>query len=330
MAMQVVAVEARQQPVAEQLSLVGTVQANEMVEIRAETEGIVKEISFQEGQEVKKGQLLIVLDDSKLAAQVAEQEANSKLTQVNFERGRQLLNDKLISQQEFDQLASAFDANRAALSLNRRRLEDTRVAAPFEGVVGARNISPGQLVTPQTVLTWLIDYDPVKVEFNVPERFLTQLSVKQQIQVTVAAFGGRVFNGIVFFVSPFVDPQTRTALVKAEIPNPKGDLKPGMFANLDLTLTIRDNSVVIPEVAISQVADNGGAMIWVVDQQETAQLRRIRTGVRLEGQIEVLEGVKPGDKIIVEGFQKIGPGSKVRPAPPEAAAPYLPKTKPAA
>jgi membrane fusion protein (multidrug efflux system) len=328
--MAVIAVEARTQRVAEQLSLVGTVQANEMIEVKAETEGIIKEIGFEEGQPVKKGQLLIRLDDSKMAAQVAEQEANAKLSQMNFERGKQLLTDKLIPQQEFDQLSSAFEANRAALLLNKRRLEDARVLAPFDGVVGSRNVSPGHLVQRDTILTWLIDYDPVKVEFNVPERFVTQLSSKQRIEVKVAAFPNRTFEGIVFFVSPFVDPQERTALVKAEIPNAKGELKPGMFANLDLTLTVRENAVVIPEVAISQILENSNAMVWIVDKQETAQMKRIRTGVRMAGQIEVVEGLTAGDRVIVEGLQKIGPGSKVKVAPPEAAAPYLPKTKPAA
>ncbi len=318
---QVVAVTAARQPVAETLSLVGSVSANEMVEIKAETDGIVEEISFQEGQKVEKGQLLVRLEEGKLAAAVAESEANFKLSSANFERSKQLFTDKLISQQEFDQAAAVFQVNHATLEKNKRLLRDTRINASFKGVVGARNISPGQVIAKNTTLTWVIDADPIKVEFNVPERFLSQLKPNQTIEITVAAYPNRTFNGKVFFVSPFVDSETRTALVKAQIPNPENELKPGMFANLDLTLTVRDNSVVIPETALLQVLADERATVYMIAADGTAQPKQIKLGVRLSGQVEVLSGLQGGEKIIIEGLQKIGPGSKVQAAPAEPAAP---------
>ena len=320
---QVVAVDAVLQPVAETLSLVGNVTANEMVEIKSETDGIVEEILFNEGQRVKKGQLLLRLDESKLAAAVAEGESNFKLSLANFERSKQLFAERLISQQEFDQAASIFDVNRATLDLHKRQLKDARLYSSFEGFVGARNVSPGQVIGKNMTLTWLVDLDPVKVEFNVPERFVGQLRPNQSITITVAAYPNRTFTGKVFFVSPFVDPQNRTALVKAEIPNENGDLKPGMFANLDLTLTIRDKAVVIPEPALTQLLDRDEAMIFVVDSSQSAQLRKVKLGVRMAGRVEILSGLAGGEKVIVEGTQKIGPGAKVKLAPPEASIPYL-------
>jgi membrane fusion protein (multidrug efflux system) len=320
-AMQVVAVEANTQPVTESLSLIGSIVANEMVEIKPETEGIVQEILFDEGKAVEQGQLLIRLDDTKLAATVAEAESNFKLSTANFERAKQLLKDTLISQQEFDQAAATFDLNRATLELKKRQLKDTRILAPFAGLTGARQVSPGQVITKDTVLTTLVDLDPVKVEVNVPERYLQQLKIGQALEFTVAAFPGQKFKGEVYFISPQIDASLRTALVKARIPNADFQLRGGMFASLDLTLQVRDAAIVIPEPAIMSNGDNFS--VFVVDAESKAQLRSVQVGIRLAGRAEILKGVSAGEKVIVEGVQKVGPGSPVKLAPPEAAAAYL-------
>lgn len=323
MAPRVIAVTAKAQRVAEVLSLVGSITANEMVDVRSEVDGVVQEILFKEGQIVKKGQELVRLDETKLAAAVAEGEANFELSKANFERAKGLFNSQLISQQEFDQARTVFEATRANLELNKRLLKDARIYAPFEGVVGARTISPGQVIRKEAVLTTIVDFDPVKVEFNVPEKVLGQVRVGQDIEIGVATYPDRTFKGKVFFVSPYVDLTNRTALVKAEAPNPNGELKPGMFANLDLTVTIRENAVVIPEVALTQTLDRGRAMIFVVDGSTNAQLRPVKLGVRLAGMVEV-EGVKPGERVIVEGTQKTVPGKPVQLAPEKDAEVYQP------
>jgi membrane fusion protein (multidrug efflux system) len=316
---QVIVAEARTERVVETLSRVANIQANEMVEIKSETDGVVQEIPFEEGQKVEKGQLLVSLDETKLAATLAQAEANFKLAEANFERSKQLSSEKLISQQEFEQNAAAFQANQANLDFTRRQLKDARILAPFEGVVSSRQVSPGQIITKNSIITWLIDYDPVKVEFHVPERFLGQVKEKQLIEVSVEAFPNEKFRGEVFFISPYVDPTNRTAAVKAQIPNPEYRLRPGMFAKLDLTLVVRENSTVIPEAAITQILTNSQAMVISVDSGGTAQLRKIKTGVQLVGAIEVLEGLEPGEKVIVEGLQKVVPGAPVRIAPPAGA-----------
>ena len=317
---QVVVAEARTERVEETLSRVANIQANEMVVLQSETDGVVQEILFEEGQQVEKGALLVRLDETKLAASLAQAEANFKLSEANFARSKELYDGRLISQQEFDQAAAIYQANQANLDLTRRQLKDTRIYAPFEGVVSSRQVSPGQIINKNTILTWLIDLDPVKVEFHVPERFLGQVKVKQPIDVKVVAFPADEFKGEVFFVSPFVDPTNRTALVKAYIPNPKAKLKPGMYGDLDLTLVVRERSTVIPEAAITQILTNSQAMVMAVDQSGNAQMQKITVGVRLVGSVEVLEGLKPGDKVIVEGLQKVVPGAPVRIAPESGAA----------
>jgi membrane fusion protein (multidrug efflux system) len=149
-AVQVVAVEAKRQQVKETLSLVGSIAANEVVEIKAETDGIVQEINFKEGGRVDKGQLLVKLDESKLASALAEAEANLKLSLANYDRAKQLLQDRLISQQEYDQAASTYSVSEASVELKRRQLKDARVHAPFAGIVGAQQISPGQVIARTT------------------------------------------------------------------------------------------------------------------------------------------------------------------------------------
>jgi membrane fusion protein (multidrug efflux system) len=281
----------------------------------------VQDINFKEGQKVEKGQLLVKLDDSKLLASVAEAEASFKLAKANLDRNKQLFERTLISPQENDQVASQFQLNLATLDLKKSLLKDTRVVAPFSGVVGTRALSPGQVISKNTPITWVVDIDPVKVEINVPERFLSQLKGGQTIELSVSAFPDRKFKGEVFFIAPQVDPATRTALVKASIPNHEFELKPGMFANLDLTLKIRENSVVIPESALSQLQEGGTATLFIVDDKQTAQMRQVKLGRRMPGQVEILDGLKAGEMVIIEGLQKIGPGAPVRLAQEE------PKTK---
>lgn len=315
---QVVAVEARVEPVTEKLSLVGTLAANEMVELKSEIEGVIQQLNFEEGQRVEKGRLLIQIDDSKLVASAAEAEADFKLSKANHDRSVQLFKDKTISQQEFDQVAAKFEQHKATLDLRRRLIRDTRLVAPFAGVMGPRNISPGQVIDKHSSLGWLVDLDPVKVEVNVPERFLAQLQAGQVIEVKIAAFPGRPFKGPVYFVGPQVDPATRTALVKARLPNPELVLKPGMFANLDISLQVRDKAVVIPESAIMSNADR--TSVFVIDAESNAQVRPVVVGVRLAGVVEITSGLQGGERVVSEGLQKVRPGSKVKPAPMQGSA----------
>jgi membrane fusion protein (multidrug efflux system) len=316
---QVVVAEAKRQAVTETLPLVGTVMADELVEIRSEVDGTVQDIKFEEGKPVEKGQLLIQLDPTKLAASLAETEANFKLTEANFERMKTLLKDNVMARQEYDQAAAAYDVNRASLDRKRRELKDTQVLAPFAGVAGSRLISPGQVINKDAKLTSVVALDPVKIEVNVPERFLGQVRVGQKIEVKVAAYPQESFKGEVFFVGPQVDPVTRTVLVKARIPNADFRLKPGMFAGLELALKLREDAVVIPESAL--IASGDVVSVFIVDDKQTAQMRVVKPGVRLAGHVEITDGLKGGEMVIIEGHQKTRPSAPVKAMPAEASSP---------
>jgi membrane fusion protein (multidrug efflux system) len=156
---------------------------------------------------------------------------------------------------------------------------------------------------------------------KVPERYLRQLQIGQQLEFTVAAYPDQKFRGEVYFISPQIDESTRTALIKARIANPEAKLRGGMFASLDLTLQVRDAAILIPEPALMSNGDNFS--VFVVDEKGTAQTRPVEVGLRLAGKAEVLKGLAAGEKVVVEGVQKLRPGAPVKLAPPEAAAPYV-------
>lgn len=320
---QVIALPPQIESVTEKLSLIGSMAANEMVEIRSETEGIALHILFDEGQKVSKNDMLIQLDARELQSMLEESQANLKAAEAQYIRNKELLADDLVSKQDFDVISARYEATKALVQIQTKRLDETQIRAPFDGVTGERRVSPGQVITPATVLTWLVNLDPIKVEFNVPEKFLGAVKIGQTSELKVAAFPNETFIGEVYFIAPFVDPLTRTALVKARVPNPDSRLIPGMFANLDLNLTIREEALVIPEAAISQILTENEAVVFVVDNESNAQMRTVKVGLRLPGRIEILSGLEASDQVIVEGLQKIGPGSKVTLAPAESANPYL-------
>lgn len=320
MAIQVVAVKAERAPVTEALALVGTVRANESVDIKAQVAGLVETIDFEEGQRVEKGALLIELDTDKLQASLAQAEANKRLAESKFARARDLAQTRAVSQQELEEARATFDASQANVDLYKKQMKDMRIVAPFPGVVGARMISPGQVIAPQQMLTMIADLDPVKVELNVPERFVSRVEVGQKIELGVVAFPGEKFGGEVYFIAPQLDPVNRTGLVKAKVANPGLRLKPGMFASLDLTVKVKEDALVIPEAALMPQGDQ--VMVYVVDDQMTAQMRRVEPGLRQAGGVEILEGLAAGETVVVEGWQKTRPGGKVTLAPAATVAPY--------
>ena len=319
-ATQVIAVRAERQPVTESLALVGTVQANEAVEIKAQIGGIVEKIHFEEGQRVEEGALLFEIDSAKLAAQLAQAEAALRLSKSKYDRAVDLSQSKSMSQQELDEARASFDGAQASGELIRQQIKDTKIKAPFAGIMGARMVSPGQVVAPQQTLGSLVDLDPVKAEGQVPERFAGQLQTGQKFALKIAAFPNETFDGEVYFIAPQVDPINRTSLVKAKVPNPDLRLKPGMFASADVTLKVREEAVVIPEAAL--ILNGEETTIFIVDGEMKAQPRPVRVGLRQAGRVEIIEGLKGGEMVIVEGTQKVRPGGKVKYAPADKAAPY--------
>jgi membrane fusion protein (multidrug efflux system) len=329
-ATQVVTVKAGKEAVTEQLRVVGTVLANETVDLQPEVDGRVAAILFEEGQRVQAGQLLVELDSAEVEARLAEAEANARLAGSKWERAQELLKNRTTSQQEADESKAQFDMAAARVQQTAKQLRDMKIKAPFGGIIGSRQISPGQVISRMApgrngnaTIATLNDIDPVKVEGNVPERFLALAKEGAKVQLSIAAFPDKKFEGEVYFVASQIDPINRTALVKARVPNPDFRLKPGMFASAELALRVREEAIVIPEAALMPQGENFAVI--VVSEDLTAQMRPVKPGIRSAGRVEILEGLQAGETVVVEGWQKTRPGGKVTLAPEEKAAPYAAK-----
>lgn len=293
----------------EKILLVGSLEAVEEVDLVSEIDARVMAILFEEGEAVAENQELIRLDDRKLKASVAEMEARFDLARANLERSRVLLDRETISEQDFDQAEAEFDSAQALLELARERLADAVIRAPFDGVMTERLISMGQYMSRGQILASLVAVNPLEAQFNVPERYIGQLEMNQTIEISVEAFPGDSFSGDVVFISPRVNRESRTVLVKSVIDNRDRRLKPGMFGRLDLIFAARSASLVIPEAAIQYSGDQ--ASVVVMNDEGVAEFRMVEVGKRLAGKAEILSGLEAGERVVVEGFQKMGPGTPI-------------------
>jgi membrane fusion protein, multidrug efflux system len=294
---------------------VGTLEANESVMIRPEIPGLITRILFTEGQAVEKGMALIELDDSELQAHVADAEAQLKIAHLTYDRMMQLTGNQnpFISEQQIDQAISTLGTAKANYALYQTRLAKTRIRAPFAGYVGIRRISPGDYVQPGQDLVNLEDLHTLKIDFKIPETFLPRLSIGQQIEVITDADPTHPFTGHIYVLDPRVDSSSRAVRVRARVPNAGGKLRPGLFANIDLTLGEQANALLVPEEAVIPQRDK--SFVYRV-QNHTARWTEVGLGMRHGGLVQVLQGLHEGDDIIRVGHHKIKDGTAVAEAVP--------------
>jgi membrane fusion protein (multidrug efflux system) len=307
--------------VTDEISTVGSLQANESVVIRAEIAQRIAAIEFTEGRTVKGGDVLVRLDATELAAQVAQNEAAAELARANLERAKPLQDEKLISPQAFDELSAKLKEAEAGLAVARERLSKATIRAPFGGKLGLRQVSPGDYVQPGQALVNLEDVSSVKVDFRVPGVDVSRVSVRQTVAVRVDAFPGRTFAGKIEAIDPRLDEATRTVLVRARIPSPRGELFPGMFARVSVVVAERPNALLIPEQAVVPVG-NDAFVFRVVDGK--AAMVKVAVGQRRAGEAEVVSGLSPQDVVVIGGQMKIRDGAPVtvvNPPGPSSGAP---------
>ena len=294
--------------VIEKLPAVGSIEAEEWVEIKPQTGGIIETINFEEGQCVKKGDLLIKLESRKEEAELANAEASLKLASLNYERAKKLFIEKNFSQKEVDEAAATYHVQTALVERWKDSLRDKFLYAPFDGRLGARRYSVGQYVEPNSTITSLFADEKVKITFYVPEKEVSQLKPNQKVELKVATFPDEIFLGEIYLVDTQVDVTTRMLKIKALVDNPKQRLKAGMFANVEVIINERPNAITLPEESILTIGENFS--VFVVEEG-TAKLRSVKLGIRLPGEVEVVEGLKEGEEVIVSGLQKVSEGTKV-------------------
>ena len=310
------------QDLTETLSVVGSLAANESAEIRPEIAGQVRAVLFEEGVPVKAGQVLVKIDDSELKAQYAQTEARYKLAELNLARNQSLAETRMVSQADFDRASTEYAATAAELSLLKVRLDKTEVKAPFDGIAGGRSISPGDYVTTQSVITLVHDLSRLKIEFQVPERFLAKVrnGTRFALRSKTLELGSDV-QGEVYFVSSVIERATRSSEVKGLLAEPPPQLKPGMFANIDLILDVRRQVFAAPEGAILNTP-SGPQLIFVkqAGSEHVAEFVPVELGLRARGVVEVRPTrgeLVEGQRIVAAGVGSLVlfPGAKLEPRP---------------
>lgn len=296
---------ARRDTVIDAIQATGQMQALQAIELRPDVEGRITAILVEEGREITKGAPLFRIDDAELRAEVAEAEADRDLANQSLERTKGLMTENASSQENLEKAEATARGNGARLAKLQVRLDRSTVRAPFTGVVGQRTVSLGDYVTTSTKLVTLQTVDPMRVSFEVPERYASLLKRGQEVTFRVAALPGKTFAGRVDFVDPVVRQPGRTITVKALTPNPSRALQSGMFIEAQLVTAIRPSATVIPEDAVLPL--QGADYAWVVEGGKAAR-RQIELGVRTPGFVEVRSGVEPGEQVVVGGAERLQPG----------------------
>jgi membrane fusion protein (multidrug efflux system) len=295
--------------VLEDLQAVGALRSNESVMMRPEVAGRIAAVGFRDGQPVKRGQMLIQLDASLNEAEVAQARAELDLATSNLKRTEDLARKNFVSGSAQETAASSVEVLAAKLKLAEARLAKMRIQAPFDGVVGIRNVSIGDYVKDGADLINIEDIGVLKVDFRLPERYLPQLRSGQAVEVSADAVPGRSYRGAVEAINPRIDANGRSLEVRARLSNADGRLRPGLFARVRVIVGERANALLVPEEAIVPMGDD--FFVFTVVDGKASRIR-VKLGVRRESQVELLEGVKPGDKVITAGMRVQRDGQPVR------------------
>ena len=286
----------------------GNARANESVDIRPKITATLTEILFKEGQEVEAGDVLVKLDNLEQVADLAAAQAALVDSEASFNRSSELFKSNVVAKSQLLQDEAKKIADEAMVSVTQKRLDDTVVRAPFAGRIGLRRVSLGSLVGPGTVITTLDDTHVIKIDFDLPEIYLSRLEPGLKVLAQSAAYPDQAFSGEVSSVDTRVDPVSRTVRVRSVMQNPDGHLRPGMF----LTVKLLNDSVealVIPERAL--IPERSVQYVYVVGDNQLVEKRTVQIGRRRPGEVEIVSGLNEGETVIVDGTQKAREGQAV-------------------
>jgi membrane fusion protein (multidrug efflux system) len=301
-------------PLAVEIEAVGTAQAKESVDVTSKTTNTVVAVRFREGERVRAGAVLVELDRAEAKADLEEAQAALAESENQFKRSRDLYAQQALSVSQLDQIEATLKGNRARVSAAKARLDDTVIRASFDGRTGFRRVSVGSLVNPGTIITTLDDTSLINLDFTVPETYFYMLERGLRVTARSAGLPDRVFEGTVANLGSRVDPVTRSITVRAQIPNADGVLRPGMFMTVNLQGQPKP-TLLVPEAAI--VPEQGKTYVFVVTD-DVVERREVRTGRRRPGEVEIAEGLREGERVVVEGTQNIRDGIRVREQTQEA------------
>ena len=290
------------------LSLSGTLEANEQVEIRSEVMGVVEQINFEEGTRVSNGQVLLRVNDTELRAQHSKVKTAQQLASENERRAKLLLEKQAISQEEYDIASADYKSAQAESELILAQLGKATIRAPFSGTIGLRYISEGAYVTPATPIATLVNTKQLKITFSIPEKYASRVQLNSELSFTVAGSKDE-YKAKIYAIEPMVDLATRTLKMRAIAENPEGKLYPGTFANVILPLETVDDALLVPTESLIPIQN--GKMIFVSKGGKAKQIE-VETGSRTDSSVRVISGLKPGDTILTSGVMSLKDGAPVK------------------
>lgn len=294
--------------VPDRLFTTGTLRANESVELTSEAAGKITSIRFDEGSRVKKGQLLVTINDAELQAEKKRLEYRLDLAQDRERRQKQLLEEGGVSQETYDQTVNEVNVLQSELELVEARIEKTKVRAPFSGTIGLRHVSEGSYISPQTTIATLQSVNPIKIDFSVPEKYASRIQAGASITFAVRGSDER-YEGHVYAIEPQIDTSTRMLKLRARAPNAEGALQPGAFADITVVFDTIEDALTVPTFAV--VPELNGQQVFLLKNGQ-AQPRSVTTGIRMDSTVQITEGLAAGDTVITSGIQQLRPGLHVQ------------------
>jgi len=287
------------------IDALGTARANESVTLTAKVSETVRKVAFESGDVVRAGDVIVDLSSGAQLAGLEEARAAYQEAERLLKRQQELAEKQLVAASAIDSQRAIRDVAKARMDVVRAQLSDRVITAPFDGVLGLRQVSPGSLVTPGTPIATLDDISVIKLDFQVPERYLAVLARGQGITARSETYPDNRFVGTVTHVDSRVDPVTRSVTVRAEIPNGEGLLRPGMLMSLQVLLAPRE-ALVVPEIAVIQVGVE--SFVFRVKPDQSVERAKVLLGSRREGEVEIRSGLAAGDRVVTEGTVKLRDG----------------------
>jgi len=311
----VIAVPTKQQSVPTIVKSFADLYSQNNTELKSEITGTLQEILYNEGQTVAKNTLLLMINSDSQQAELKSALADEKLSQVEYHRTENLYKKGVQSKQEFDIAEATYAARQADADAAKAEVNKTQIKAPFNGVLGERTLSVGDYVTSGTALVRIVDIGNLKVKYYIPEKYLSDIRLNQEIEFTTEAYPNKFFKGKVDFISPTVDSATRNIKVEATIDNKDGALLPGLSGTTYHILSEQPNSITIPEESVITTIE-GQQVFKLVPTHKTnpaytAKQVNVEVGTRRNGYAQILTGLKPNELVVTEGHQKLRDGVPV-------------------
>lgn len=289
------------------ITVSGSIEPNEQVQIRSEVSGIIQNLFFQEGSFVEKGKVLFTIDDTELQAQLLQRQTQEKLAEDNAQRAALLLEKEAISTQENDVARADLQSAKAQTQLIQAQIAKTKVRAPFSGKIGLRSVSSGEYLTPTTVVANLVSTNPIKVMFSVPEKYTSQVKEGLPLKFTVSG-NVKHFDAKIYAIEPGIDALTRTIQIRALANNDSGELVPGSFARVEFPINIVKAAVLIPTEAVVPVQNGKQVFLFKSGQAIAVD---IETDSRTDKDVLVSEGIQLGDTVLTSGIMSLKDGMEV-------------------